>query len=271
MDYILFIDSGIGGISILKKFKEMSTGVNTLYYADTANFPYGNKPHDYLTRLLTNIYNSLSNEYKIIMVVIACNTASVTALEQLRQRVSIPVIGTVPAIKKASELSKTGKIGVIATENTIKQDYIYNLIKQFAADKDVTVKACPELVTFIEKNTLTNTKDLQAIFEKELSVLKNGEIDYLVLGCTHYSFLIDQISDYLGNKVNIIDSSEGVSKRILSLLNNKTTINGNPSESICIISKTDKEILDKYIDIAINYNSFDLIKNGNGETIWQKV
>ena len=127
-EYILFVDSGMGGLSIVKALQEKAHNYNYLYYADVEHFPYGKKTSEEIVQYILDIYNSLSRRYAISLMVIACNTASVTALSILREQVRIPIIGTVPAIKKAAELFPTEKIGVIATETTVKNGYLAQLI-----------------------------------------------------------------------------------------------------------------------------------------------
>ena len=215
-DYLLFIDSGMGGISILRNFLSVKEKTNIIFYADTKNFPYGEKDEKTIGNILYNIYATISSNYSISMIIIACNTASVTALKFLREKVSFPVIGTVPAIKPASLQTKNNRIGIIATDTTAKGKYLTDLVNKFASDKEVFIKPCQKLVTAAE-NVYSNS-ELKNVLDKELSELKKMEIDTLVLGCTHYSLIKDEINNYFETKVKILDSDEGVTKRILQLL-----------------------------------------------------
>jgi len=241
-NYILFIDSGIGGLSILKYFLDLEKDVNIIYFADTLNYPYGKKDEKTIGNILFNIYNSLKNEFNISLIVIACNTASVSALSFLRSQISIPVIGTVPAIKPAAKVTKNNRIGIIATETTVKLDYIQNLIKNFAKNKEVFIKSCPKLVDAAEN--FYSTEKIQEILKEELSFFVAKDIDTLVLGCTHYSFLLEDINNFFNNKVKILDSREGVSKRILQLLLEE--VKDKNSKKLLFISNRDIEIKKKY-------------------------
>ena len=241
--YILFIDSGIGGLSILDTFLSKKSNVNVIYYADVFNFPYGIKSEDQIGNILCNIYKNISNKFQIKMIVIACNTASISALDLLRSKIkNIPIVGTVPAIKTAATHTKNGKIGIVATETSLKQNYVNNLIKEFAKDKQVFIKPSRRLVEAAE-NFLPENEVAQVIKE-ELQYFKDNEIDSIVLGCTHYSFLFSDIQTFFENKVEVIDSRDGVSNRIISLLPDEV-LDKNPTHTL-ILSKNDDAILQKY-------------------------
>jgi len=255
-NYILFIDSGVGGLSILKYFLDLENRVNIIYFADTLNYPYGKKDEKVLGNILFNIYSSLKNQFNISLIVIACNTASVSALAFLRSKVSVPIIGTVPAIKPAARLTKNNKIGIIATETTTKLDYIQNLIKEFAKDKEVFIKPSSKLVDAVE--LFYSTDKVKSLIEEELSFFVEKNIDVLVLGCTHYSFLIEEINLFFKNKVKVIDSREGVSKRIIHLLPKE--IKDNNPKKILFISSPDPEIHKKYKRFNEILNIFDSIE-----------
>lgn len=256
-NYILFIDSGIGGLSILKYFLDLENNVNIIYFADTLNYPYGKKDEEMLGNILFNIYCSLKNEFNISLIVIACNTASVSALAFLRSKVSVPIIGTVPAIKPASQLTKNNRIGIIATETTTKLNYLQNLIKEFAKNKEVFIKPSSKLVDAVE--FFYSTERIQEVLKEDLSFFKEKDIDTLVLGCTHYSFLIEDINIFFNNKVKIVDSREGVSKRIIQLLPSNIK-NSNPEKKL-FISSLDLETKKKYIRFNEILNIFDSIDN----------
>jgi len=252
--YILFIDSGIGGLSVLKYFITQNPNTRIIYYADTINFPYGLKKETAIGKILYNIYNNLSGLYNISLIAIVCNTASVSALNYLRERVNIPIVGTVPAIKPASKFTKNNKIGIIATNTTIKSGYLNNLINQFAQDKMVYIKPGRRLVEAAEN--LYKGKKLKNVIIKELKELKKSQIDVLVLGCTHYSFFKDEISNYFNNSVKIIDSIEGVSNRIVELMPENVRFNKN---FILFVSSAKKSIIEKYKKINDEFTIFNEI------------
>ncbi|HOF01954.1 MAG TPA: glutamate racemase [Spirochaetota bacterium] len=256
-EFILFIDSGIGGLSILKYFLSLKQNANVIYFADNYNFPYGVKSEGDIAEILLSIYFTLKDEFKISLIAIACNTASVNAIDILRSADGVPqIVGTVPAIKTAASLTKNNKIGVIATESTIKQNYIQNLITKFAKNKEVFLKSSRKLVEAAENFYPTDT--VKNIVAEELSYFKEVGIDALALGCTHYSFLFEEIEDFFGPNVRIIDSREGVAKRINSIAPS-SVFSENP-EKILLLSKIDKEALKKYVkfnEILDIFNKID--------------
>lgn len=216
--YILFIDSGIGGLSILEHLHRKNGNLNILYYADVVHFPYGDKDEKTIGKYLLDIYDFMNSRYNIALIVIACNTASVSALNLLRSNVSIPVVGTVPAVKLAASVTKNHRIGVIATETTVRQGYIKQLVNDFASDKTVFISPTPKLASIIE-NDFENEQIKKIVFS-ELSFFDDKNIDTLVLGCTHYAFAGDIISEYFNGNVQLVDSREGITKRVISLIDN---------------------------------------------------
>lgn len=253
--YLLLLDSGVGGLSILKNYLEMNSRTNLIYYADTQNFPYGKKEENEIGEILLKIYSNLKSKYDIVLIVIVCNTASVSALEYLRSQVEIQIIGTVPAIKPAALMTKNNKIGIIATETTIRSGYVPELIKEYASDKEIFIVPAPGLVDAVENGyTLEQIND---VMKKELNELKENDIDTLVLGCTHYSFLKESINVFFDGKVRILDSIEGVSKRILKLLPND--IYKDEADKILYLSKKDENINNRYQSINNENNLFNKI------------
>jgi glutamate racemase len=173
---------------------------------------------------------------------IVCNTASVSALKILRKKVRIPVVGTVPAIKPASLITKKNRIGIIATPNTVKLNYLPDLINQYAKDKEVFIKGSQNLANIVEENY--SQEEIHSIIDEELSFFKDKDIDVLVLGCTHYFFLKKEISDYFENKVIILDSIEGVTNRIIDIMKNVEYSNNR--DRILILSKASDITKEKY-------------------------
>lgn len=253
--FILFMDSGVGGLSILKNFLAIKVDTDIIYYADNQNFPYGNKNNGYIGELLYNIYLNLSNNYHISLISIVCNTASVSALKILREKVSIPIIGTIPAIKPAARITKKNRIGIIATSNTINLDYLPNLINKFASDKKVYIKSSEKLASIVER--FYSKSEIDKILDKELSYFKNKDIDVLVLGCTHYSFLKEEISNYFKNKVIILDSIDGVTNRIIDLM--KDIDYSKNHNRILFLSKSDNDASAKYQEISDKFKLFNKI------------
>jgi len=249
--YILFIDSGIGGISILNYLNSLHDSLNILYYADSEHFPYGGKEEAVIGTYLLDIYNFLCKEYDIKLIVIACNTASVSALDFLRKRINIPIVGTVPAVKPASNMTLNKNIGIIATKTTVQSGYLSGLIRDFAADSKVFIKEASKLVEAIELQV--SESELKEVIDEELSFFNDKAIDTLVLGCTHYSYAEHDIYNYFNGIVKIVDSREGVSKRILSLIND--SFFDNDSKKILFLSS--KKNIALYVQYNRKYTIFD--------------
>lgn len=216
---ILFFDSGIGGLPYLTHLKKMLPGENFIYVADSKNFPYGDKDEQDLVEIITETVNSVVSKFNPKAVVIACNTASVIALEELRRDRDIPIVGVVPAIKTASSITKNNKIGILATNRTVKGEYLGNLIKEFSIDKDVVKVGASEIVTFVERDYWSSKKDYIIKFiRKSVKDFLTSGVDSVVLGCTHFIHVANEIKEVLGDDVNVIDSRDGVSNQVLRVI-----------------------------------------------------
>ena len=207
MSYILFFDSGLGGLSVLREALKQHPEENYIYFADNANIPYGDKDTDTIRRLTTKAIEEVFATYPVKAITVACNTATSAAITKLREIYSdIPVLGIEPALKPAAERHPNGTIGVMATMNTLREKKFLDLLARFSSDAKITPIPCSGLVDFVEKGILKGEelKDfLQSIFEQY-----NERYDALVLGCTHYPFVKDAISDVFGCE-DIVDGAKG--------------------------------------------------------------
>jgi len=169
-------------------------------------------------------------------LVIACNTATVAAIDQLREHVSIPIIGVEPAIKPAAKLSKTKKVGILTTESTAKNVRFTSLIEEHKQDTQIYIQPCPGLVELIEKNLLSSKK-CETLLIKYLTQLLKDDIDTLVLGCTHYPFLIDKIKEIVGEHVQIMETALPVTQQLKRQLKNYDLITtSQKSSTFCCYS-----------------------------------
>jgi len=216
---ILFIDSGIGGIPYCSHFLSRNPGARIVYLADRLHFPYGKWEKTELAEILKKLVAQLVNVINPKIAVLACNTATIAALPELRDCFpDLVFVGTVPAIKPAALASKTGKIGVLGTELTIKQPYIRELASKFG-NGEIFGIAAPELVEFVEGRFNSASAD-----EKRGAVLaylnrfRDAGVDTLVLGCTHFLFLLDEFQKEAAPDITVFDSVTGISHRIESLL-----------------------------------------------------
>ena len=216
---VLFLDSGIGGIPYCRHFLKRNTGENIVYLADRRHFPYGRRNKNELTGILGPLIEQLIQTFNPKIAVLACNTATLAALSDLRDRFpALPFVGTIPAVKPAALASKTGKIGVLGTELTIKEPNIRELAARYGNNKIIGI-AAPELVKFIENNLFTATEETtQHMVRDYLSRFRAAGADTLVLGCTHFLFLQEDFQQEAAPDITVFDSLMGITLRIESLL-----------------------------------------------------
>jgi glutamate racemase len=232
-------DSGVGGTSIWKEIHALMPYENTIYLADSINAPYGPKGKDTIIDLcIKNTEYLLSKNCKL--VVVACNTATTNAIEYLRAHYKVPFIGIEPAIKPAALQTRTNAVGILATKGTLSSELFSKTSNLFASNIKIVEQNGNGIVELIENGKLYSN-DMKSLLKLYLAPMLKANIDYLVLGCTHYPYLIPILLELLPKHVKIIDSGEAVArqtKTILSdcnLLNNKNTkpkleffINRNP-------------------------------------------
>jgi glutamate racemase len=214
---ILVFDSGIGGLSVLAEIRKRLPAENYCYLFDNARLPYGELSESELIRGCVELICQQVQQVEARIVVVACNTASTLVLPVLRQRLTIPVVGVVPAIKPAALLSKRRHIGVLATPGTVSRDYTHSLISQFAEDCQVDLFGSSELVMLAEQKAAKQAINDQQLAEI-LAPIKASMLDVLVLGCTHFPMLKTELSQYLGSEVLLLDSGEAIANRVVSLL-----------------------------------------------------
>jgi glutamate racemase len=208
-------DSGLGGLSICKEVVELLPSESIIYLADSANAPYGEKSKEEIIRL--SVKNTkLLLDLGCKVVVVACNTATTNAISTLRKNFDVPFIGIEPATKPAALQTKTGKIGVLATEGTLKSDLFLSTSEQFRDRLEIIETKGENLVRLIESGEITKTKPL---LEKYLLPMIDAGVDNIVLGCTHYPFLIPLIKEIIPASVAIIDSGKAVARQTETVLN----------------------------------------------------
>lgn len=217
---VIFIDSGIGGLPYCSAFRAVMPSVPVVYVADREHFPYGPKSRQELVDILVKLVSRLVSAVDPLLVVIACNTASVSALEDLRAAFpSLPFVGTVPAVKPAALASVKRRIGVLATERTVRDPYVSHLARHFAPGCELVGIAAPELVEFIEHRYATSDRGERfATADGYIRRFRELDVDGIVLGCTHFLFLADEFVEAGGKDIAIFDSREGVARRAASLL-----------------------------------------------------
>lgn len=215
-----FLDSGVGGLSVMREAIKIMPNENYIYFGDSKNAPYGVKERKEIRDLTFNVVEFLM-EKGIKGLVVACNTATSASVSELRRVYpDMPLVGIEPAIKPAVELNKNGKILIMATPMTIKQEKFNLLLNKYKEKAEIVPIPCAGLMEFIENGVLGG-KELEDYLEEKLSLYNKKEISSIVLGCTHYPFVKDAISKIVGNDVAIIDGGEGTAREIKRRLKEK--------------------------------------------------
>lgn len=205
-------DSGVGGLSVLREIRRQLPSEHLLYVADSAFAPYGNKPQEFIeARSLAIVEFLLSLNAKAIVV--ACNTATGAAAATIRARHALPVVAMEPAIKPAAALTRSGVVGVLATQRTLASHNFVKLFERYGNGVEILAQACPGLVEQVEAGDLAGS-GTRRLLERYLSPLLAKGADTLVLGCTHYPFLRPLIQKMAGPDVAVIDSSEAVARQL---------------------------------------------------------
>ncbi len=213
---LLIFDSGVGGLSVLKSIRALMPNAPIVYVADSAGYPYGTRSPAEIEARIPALLGRLAERYDPELIVIACNTASTIALDAVRAALDIPIVGTVPAIKPAAALSKSRVIGVLGTPATVVQPYVNRLAARFASDCTVLRHGSAELVEMAEAKLRGDIAD-QAAFAEILSGLlsqSDGErIDTIVLACTHFPLVEDELMAAAPRPLAFIDGKEGIARR----------------------------------------------------------
>jgi glutamate racemase len=220
---IIFFDSGIGGLPYFQYFHQNNPHENLIYIADRMNFPYGKKTKQEIIYILISLFKKLIYQFHPKLIVLACNTASISALSTLREIFSyIKWIGTVPAIKPAIIESRNHCIGVLGTDRTIDDPYITELAEKYSTDTKVIRISAPDIVEFVEKRFFeANDAEKQAIVLPYIKEFRHIGADAIVLGCTHFLLLQSTFRITAAPDIKIYDSIAGVSNRIEAILDEK--------------------------------------------------
>ncbi len=217
---LLFFDSGIGGLSVLAATRALLPNAPVVYAADSAGFPYGTRTEAEIAARVPALLGRLAERYHPRLIVIACNTASTIALAAVRSALDLPIVGTVPAIKPAALVSRTRIIGVLGTDATVRQPYVDDLAARFAADCTVIRHGSADLVEAAEAQLRGDVVD-PARFGAALAGLfgqAGGDaIDTVVLACTHFPLVVDDLATAAGRPISFVDGSAGIARRVAFL------------------------------------------------------
>ena len=208
---VAVIDSGVGGISVLKELIRLMPNENYIYFGDNKNAPYGTKTTEQVKKLMfSNVEMLLGEGAKAI--VIACNTATAASIEDLREKYcDLPIIGIEPAIKPSADYKKNSNVLVMATPLTLQLEKFEELLKRFCEDANIMTLACPGLMEFIEEG-ITEGEELEAFLKELFENVEGIKFDSVVLGCTHYPHIKQTIKKILGDDVMVFDGGEGTAK-----------------------------------------------------------
>ncbi|MFW5689494.1 MAG: glutamate racemase [Spirochaetota bacterium] len=215
---IAFLDSGIGGIPYLEASRRLLPSDAFFYYADNAHFPYGERTSQELRKITQEAVSLIIERAAPRLIVVACNTASVVALDSLREAFPVRFVGVVPAIKPAAEIVGSGRIAVLATSRTVEDPYVSALIRRFAPRNQVELVAAGGLVQMIEQRLGSLDRgELDAALSAPIEHLRRAAVDAVVLGCTHFIHVRSRIEELLGPGIRVIDSVEGVARQTARL------------------------------------------------------
>lgn len=250
-------DSGVGGLSVLREISKQIPDSPIIYFGDQFHVPYGPRELDEvysLSKVITQFLLNLGAE----IIVVACNTASAAALYPLRQEFpDIPFVGMEPAVKPAAEKTHTGKVGVLATPATFQGKLYNSVVERFAKNVKIYQNTCSGLVQEIEKGNFSGI-ETRKILENALYPMLENEIDSVVLGCTHYPFVIPLIKEIVGSEVTVIDPAPAVAKQTMRILskNGDSDAKRNQENTILLTSGPVEEF-EKFIKL-IEINNYEI-------------
>ena len=241
-DYIAVFDSGVGGISVLRHLLRYLPGERFLYFGDSANAPYGSRSTEEVRQLTLAAAEKLTSEYPAKALVIACNTATAAAVQQVREQYpDLIVIGIEPALKVAADHFPGGRIGVMATEVTLREEKFDTLVHRFEKECTIAKIPAPGLVQKIESGK-TDCEETESLL-REILADHIGKLDALVLGCTHYPFAAKVISRILGADVKLLDGGDGTARETRRRLKKAGLLEEGSGEVMIINSSENRDMI----------------------------
>lgn len=224
-----FFDSGVGLLSVLAETKKLLTHENFVIFADQGNNPFGEKSEKQIKNYATDATKFLIKKHNIKMMVLACNTATVLALDHLRKKFGIPIVGTVPAVKPAFKNSKSVKVAIMSTPATVKSKYLSDLVDEFGRVANTLKIGCNGLEEAIE---ILDYKKIDDLLKRHLAKVKSFKADVIVLGCTHYPLIKSKIQNSLGKDIKVIDSGQAIARRIKQVLSGNQLLSKSRREDL---------------------------------------
>ncbi|EOC1289406.1 glutamate racemase [Cronobacter muytjensii] len=216
---ILVFDSGVGGLSVYDEIRHLLPDLHYIYAFDNVAFPYGEKSEAFIVERVVEIVTAVQARYPLALAVIACNSASTVSLPALREKFAFPVVGVVPAIKPAARLTANGVVGLLATRGTVKRPYTHELIARFANECQIEMLGSAELVEIAEAKLHGEPVSLEALRRVLRPWLRMPEPpDTVVLGCTHFPLLAEELLQVLPEGTRLVDSGAAIARRTAWLL-----------------------------------------------------
>jgi glutamate racemase len=260
-------DSGVGGLSVALEIRRRLPAESLLYFADHAFCPYGGRPLEEIrARSVAVVEELVARGAKL--VVVACNTASGAALETLRERFHLPIVGLEPAVKPAAERSHNGRVGVLATAATLRTERFRRLIDAYAGDVQIFQRASPELVDLVEAGEISGAS-VERFLAGTLAPLAEADVDTLVLGCTHYPFLRDAIAEVMGPGVEILDSGAAVARQVERVLAGQEALSTGDGGELLLLTSGDRDQVESIVRHlwtgSIEVQSVGQLRSAGGE------
>jgi len=255
MNYIGIFDSGVGGLGIFSEIRKLLPKENILYFADTANCPYGEKSIAKIKEICWKNTEFLIDQGAKIIVV-ACNSASVSALNYLRSEFpDVPIIGVVPVVKTAAKITKNNRIGILATEATVDSDYLKGLVNEFCAGKKIYYQKAGELVDLVENIYYKKQPEIEKKVRNSIRPLISNGVDVIALGCTHFPFLKKEIEKLTGPKITVLNSNGAVARQVKRVLYKNKDFIENETPKYVFYTTGLKGILIIQLRRLINFNA----------------
>ncbi len=239
---VAMFDSGFGGLTVARAVIDLLPDENIVYFGDTARYPYGPRSHDEVRGFACQITEWLVRTHDPKMIVVACNTASAVALDELQAMVDIPVIGVLePGLRSLLEVTVTGRVGMIGTVGTVASGAYQQLSAELAPGITLTCAACPGFVEFVERGE-TRSDQVHVLAERLLAPVQEAKVDSLLLGCTHYPFLARTIGDVMGRDVVLVSSADETAFEVQrAITETGTGRRGGPAPTRRFVSSGDVE------------------------------
>jgi len=259
------LDSGVGGLTVVKEIFRQLPQEEIVYFGDTARCPYGPRPTEEVRNFTFEIVDFLL-QHNVKMIVIACNTATAAALEAVKHLISLPVIGVIqPGSIAAIKNTKTGKIGVIGTEGTIASKAYDLSLKRINPLLTITSLACPTLVPLVE-NGQQSPEVIRSVVKDALEPIQNEEMDALIMGCTHYPIISEYIQEVIGENVKLLSSAEETAREVSAILHFQNIMSNYANTPVHRFFTTSddlnfKRIGEQWLGRSINVEHIELVKS----------